>query len=558
MEHTGEMRKVVQYLLGKNVPVIYNHCPERTHGIFTGSDNSKWVIEISTEDGITAWRLPKKGGNLPGLGYTPEPITTFPYLSQRTLLLDAAGISDYALKQPCIAPSGNALGWAFNSTGTKARHTRLNGVDGSYKTWLYEVTITGDDEPVSASIDLLDSDYYWTQSHSRFHAKIPFSGNRYTLWPSAPSYTEHPPGTEFRAPIFTFFDDDDVPVTVYYHHKDDEVELVRPADEMPPYQATKPSEFGTYVYGTNIVYGINRFEIEGMDKLSPYLGHDGKVSSIATTKVLAQTGGDSGDFMHSGGIYHQYYEHTSVVSTNNILRGGWAQVLLIPMGNRTAFYLAENQSGNGDRDSWTSGTATTYHRGAWGTHEIGGLWIGPQTYCGGERGGRIYVSTYDTETLTMFSPWSVVPCDYAGIQGVAPNEYHLWCVSGASLIPMPAGTYSTESTIEGPTPARMRLEYYSADTTQNRVLIDEPEYYPLNDDTGLFTFMENAFELWTDGVVVNQLDAFTGKGRISNTANPDQSGGYTYIGNPQEKWPIDEVQAIHVGWFGVPYPNETD
>jgi hypothetical protein len=552
MEHTGEMRKVVQYLLSKNVPVIYNHCPERTHGIFTGADNSKWVIEISTEDGITAWRLPKIGGNLPGLGYTPEPITTFPYLSQRTLLLDAAGISDYALKQPCINPSGNALGWAFNSTGTKARHTRLNGVDGSYKTWLYEVTITGEDEPVSASLALLDSDYYWTDSHSNFHAKIPFSGERYTLWPSTPSYTEHPPGTEFRAPIFTFFDNDDNPVTIYYHHKDNDTETIYLPDK-PVDQAITPADFGVYTDGTRVLNGINRFEIDGMDKLSPYLGHDEKLSRDFTVKTLTQDAIGTGNFLYSGGVYETFYEHTKHVVNHTINRGGQACVLLIPMGNRTAFYIAENQSGTGTSNAHTSAITTSYHRDAWGTHHFGGIFIGRWTQCGGQIGGRIYKTSYDTELLTQFSPWSATPCGSRG----ETEDYYYWCATGATLPTPETWDHGSTEIVEGPIPAHIRLEYYSADTAQNRVLIDEPEYYPLDDDTGLFTFMENAFELWTDGVIVNQLDAFTGKGRISNTANPDQGGGYTYLGNPQEKWPIDEVTAIHVGWFGIPFPEES-
>jgi hypothetical protein len=172
-----------------------------------------------------------------------------------------------------------------------------------YKTWLYEITISGGNEPSSASLSELDSDYYWTDNHTLYHAKVPRAGDKYTLYPSTPSFGEHPPGTEFRAPVFTFFDDDDNPVTVYYHHKDQLIELLTIPEGMPPYQALNPGQFGTYEYGNKSTWGINRFEIDGMAEQGENFGHDEKIKAAPTRKVLSQTSSTSGPFMFTGGVF---------------------------------------------------------------------------------------------------------------------------------------------------------------------------------------------------------------------------------------------------------------
>lgn len=152
--YTGTMRKVVQVLLGRcegeprvettpekdrleygfnNADIPYAYTFDKSHGVFTCSDHTKekpnvWVIEISSQRGVLAWKMDTRKVSKTGnpdlyetLGYlpvpTPRPVSTD--ANQRGLrsLWDGDGeLSAYFAHGPLYQDCG----WAFSYSGRRA------------------------------------------------------------------------------------------------------------------------------------------------------------------------------------------------------------------------------------------------------------------------------------------------------------------------------------------------------------------------------------------------------------------------------------------------------
>ena len=154
--YSGTMTKVVQVILGYAAGVVqvkYDHRWLKCHGVTTGADGRKWLIEISSDDGVRAMRLPLLPATAK-LSTSPQDVlkqtvlllgglpsgATFP---TGTKLADAVAAGNIlqlvsvADMAPVFSKStySSAMGWSFNDAGTEAHNTCygvINGVNYGY------------------------------------------------------------------------------------------------------------------------------------------------------------------------------------------------------------------------------------------------------------------------------------------------------------------------------------------------------------------------------------------------------------------------------------------
>lgn len=141
-KYSGEMRKVIQALYSQGITSCYEYVASITHGIYTATNNSKWVIQISA-DGLIAVPMPKRSVIDPDhawLGYTPtcDPDLFDAANPDLIILLTDIQVSDFFLKSSFF----NACGWAFNSDGSALSNTAYTDTGGDYTGYMYTISIS--------------------------------------------------------------------------------------------------------------------------------------------------------------------------------------------------------------------------------------------------------------------------------------------------------------------------------------------------------------------------------------------------------------------------------
>lgn len=208
---SGEMRKVVQVLLGMDVAVPYSPSASVTHGVYAATNGARWIIKIS-RDGVFAWPMMACYGknNPTGLEYTPLP-TPEPE-EPRELL--AGDVMTEALAGKGAFYSG--CGWAFSTSGAKAANCFVGSEDMYSYAWQYQISITADPEtgdPVSASLALLSEGYI--HGPKTTHMKFPRRDIPGALYSFDPYRGNANYVNDCQAPVFCFFDGEALQ-TYYY------------------------------------------------------------------------------------------------------------------------------------------------------------------------------------------------------------------------------------------------------------------------------------------------------------------------------------------------------
>lgn len=210
--YSGEMRKVVQTLMGVGHLVTYQYSWSTTHGVYTASNGGKWIVEIGT-GGVFAWPMAvcRQMLNVPSLGYTPLPT---PRPESPDELLSAEAMKEFYDNKSSFF---TAMGWAFSESGVKACNIAHRIVDRWTYAELYTVTITEDSEfqPVSASLSLVEGG--WVHGPKTTHMKYPNSDNRaiYSFDPYKGNATYV---KECRAPVFCYYEGETLEVVRYMHN----------------------------------------------------------------------------------------------------------------------------------------------------------------------------------------------------------------------------------------------------------------------------------------------------------------------------------------------------
>lgn len=380
MEFSGEMCKVVQLLNGMGQPHNFWSTFARTHGIWVGSDSSRWVIEISSDDGITAWPLPRTsltpddillgGGHMT---YKPTPTSTtygdMPPLSERIQLLAVGAMSEYFSHTPIHT----MMGFSFSDDGHNATNvTRKIYSDGgvySWKSYLWELSISGGNTPSTATLTQEYDAFLYYDNHDITTVRYPeYNGTSGTALDSlfmSFSSGSSPADYSQKAPVFSMYTPEGR-VVVYFKARMLENEAVdtRPGgttygNTFDDFGAPYSEGSGSFQLGNYSKAVRAGFIVEGPAgwELPPHgvpVGEDDSWDTVPKTYSYEweQMGGDvfiydSVESKRAITSEHWRVKETLVTYQNLSPVSYWTRIIL-PFHNRNCFYFA----------MWTAGKQT--------------------------------------------------------------------------------------------------------------------------------------------------------------------------------------------------------
>lgn len=202
--YSGTMTKLAQIILGlgkssrakDGIQLRYDYRWAKCHGVLTGPDDKKWLVQISA-DGVLAMRVPIfKGSSGAGgskliavreavklFGGVPsgEPFPTgaaLPAAIEAGTVIELASATDM---DPAYSKTSysTAMGWSFNEAGTEAHNTCYSEAAGVYTSYHYklDISLTG------ATLTLVTSG-------------VVKGGGRFKFWePTASNYLRIPNNT---------------------------------------------------------------------------------------------------------------------------------------------------------------------------------------------------------------------------------------------------------------------------------------------------------------------------------------------------------------------------
>lgn len=250
---TGAMRKVVQVLIGQGKPVPYEALYYFCHGV-TVLHEVPWVIEISIDKGVIAWKLPicknKASTQDPEikaltdeLGYYPISTTlesAKPKGKYRTLL-SAAELSNF---YNGTFPLFDECGWAFHPNGLEAINTTLEKDGSGYLVGsYYRLSInTNDTGPESATLALAERGYVYGDRIN--HIKIPFylDDNLISFDWYAGKILK--PASTWSTPVYAYFDNHGQEVILRSYRGDPAT--ASPTNTFPSGYAVSPAFLGEF------------------------------------------------------------------------------------------------------------------------------------------------------------------------------------------------------------------------------------------------------------------------------------------------------------------------
>lgn len=223
---SGRMVQAVQILMGRGIEVKYDFRWEKCHGITTGPDGTRWLVEISA-DGVRAMKFGLDSGSIGSktdankqatimFGGIPNG-TTFPVgdkladaiSSGKVMALrTSARMADFYGKRMYAS----TMGWSFNDGGTEAHNTCWQAVTpGSdvpdiestttvFTSYHYKLSInffTNGDPPV-AELDLVGSGRLTKKQHlgSGVYEPIPMHLYDFLIEAETPIRQQPIPSTE--------------------------------------------------------------------------------------------------------------------------------------------------------------------------------------------------------------------------------------------------------------------------------------------------------------------------------------------------------------------------
>ena len=582
--YTGEMRKVVQLLYGMGSVVPYSYCAFKTHGIYIDSAGRKWVVEIDTDDGITAWQLVVTGGSEElGISYYPVPTDTLPIIASRRLLAGPEILAEYADS----GPGYSECGWAFNSTGSEAVNVMYAYVDTpevvSRKNHLLKITITGDSNgPTLAELIELDSAYFYCQSHSLFSVKLPhYNGSSgaqlesvYTSYPAVTAPEEYD-----NAPIHAWYDGDQLIVvrqrTLYSYLENvdtrpqpqgqedilygcfgDEIALV-------PGGGSGFCEQGTY-RKTERCWAVIDGGAGGFDQ--PEQGWEQKPESLdwgwggggpACRASYWDPGGPyngalgiaSGSSFCSG--THKTYSYDSEFAL---------EVVIVPFHERQGVFIYRTTTGS-TKETATIISATEPYGVGMFEFDYGysaAYCVPPGLPCacnGSAEPGFYYIGRWGTGvTLGIEKPALIAGGTTLELFGSDPNypERTLWCYDGGDFEGSTCVSSWTVTIEENSSDVAEYSELRYSKGTSYATIFSEPEY----DVNNAFTARtDNIFDPITGQWMDACLDVFTGHGTLSTKMNAALIGDRFVTTDLVREYPVDEINTLLVGWFGTPFPE---
>lgn len=330
---SGEMRKVVQVLLGMDVGVPYSPSSSVTHGVYAASNDARWIIKIS-RDGVFAWPMMACYGknNPTGLEYTPLPT---PEPEEPLELISGEEMTE-ALQGKGAFYSG--CGWAFSESGRKAANCFVGSEDMYSYSWQYQITITPDPEtgaPISASLALLSEGYIHGPKTS--HMKYPRSDAPTALYSFDPYRGNANYVHDCAAPVFCYFDGESLQTYYYVHAVGSDVQ--RADTFIPDGRSSLCSEFvGVTLYEGNFAKVARSFI--RLNSTSPfYRIRDARDTFTLSLAGPFGIGAESTTFTEDPSVCEVWQTVRDYVTGRDEITDG-VSVLIVTGYDREAAYLA--------------------------------------------------------------------------------------------------------------------------------------------------------------------------------------------------------------------------
>ena len=326
--YSGTMTKLAQIILGlgkskrvkDGTQLRYDYRWALCHGVLTGPDGKKWLIQIS-DDGVFAMRVPIFKGSQGGAGSKQTAVreavrlfggvpsgAPFPTGAALTAAIDAGTVIELASAAdmaPVYAKSSysSAMGWSFNNAGTEAHNTCYSESAGVYTSYHYRLNIS----LTGATLTLVTSGTIK-------------GGNRFKFWEPAtsnylriPNNTWSSGGAELsKVPVFVCHVNDTLEIVSHCMHHTAGVSTDEYAPgtkfmadsrsgsgyNVNPYNASWRIETGVYAYsvyaeGTSIPgvgsAGIARTDWSGLSTYGTFMFGGNQYDCPAYTTVRVQT-----------------------------------------------------------------------------------------------------------------------------------------------------------------------------------------------------------------------------------------------------------------------------
>lgn len=356
---SGEMRKVVQVLMGQGKSVPYLPGASVTHGVFRSANGRPWIIKISSSGVVAYPMLVCMGKNTPvDLGYTPLP-TEEP--EDPLVLLDEDGIRDAYRNKSVFYGS---CGWAFSESGAEASNCFIGSENIYSYSWQYTISIQADPDtgaPVSASLSLVAEGYIHGPKST--HMKYP----RADVFGALRSFDPYRGNANYRkdcaAPVHCYYDGEALQTYYYVYYPSSSYSR----EDAHVGSATICLEW----FGTEFRTGTYTVSARPVIRLNSTQG--AQQVNDSRSRLLRNWERELGIGSINPGTYPLDNDATLTglywmvrvdrETGNSDISGGVTNVLIVPAQDREFAYIAESESGasGGTRVTVTYHTMQRYY-----------------------------------------------------------------------------------------------------------------------------------------------------------------------------------------------------
>jgi len=571
--YSGRMRELVQWLHGKNIPVTYGFGFAETQGIWVGADGSWWFIKISAA-GVTAWRVPicqvmtDDEREYYGFDLPFYPNWTSDAEEDLVELISAEDMSEFYDDRSAFYA---LCGWSFDSDGHHAINTAWKwDDDGDWKqSSLWRLTITGGDEPTSASMEMEGEEYLWSEFQGMVNLKFPvFRSESPSLVSFETSYEtpegfEDGPPTRNPAPMKALFDKDGNEIVIYL---DTMLGGAESSMEDAPSCGSRDNISGTFVDGDATVVNTNYFLIKKDGSTISDDPEENVEVGNGDSLIVFKTFQDSGGWVYSSNRLFESHWHRDHLMVRAGPDGAylWQQgCVILPFFESTSFYYFVGGVGTAAQ------AGTVAHRASGG---VSGRWFNTAGFsacdepvCGG-LSFEANINVPPTMSEITDIGWG------AEGRGLDAAPRAVMCYDtplyGACIVEdvyYPGGVCLTQwwdSDIDWEFGCHGLLRFY------NDGGFDELKSWEAE---GLEGFQEscrrdevysNFQDPSSSGFQAQQMamymDVHHNAGPISKEMDGLSGETYHFIGNTQDRYPLEDLpDNLWRAWFGAPNPEET-
>ena len=574
--YTGEMRKVAQLLYGLGTEVPYSYCWQKTHGIFIDLVGRPWVIEVSNEDGITAWPLATSAPDsylreVTGLKYIPVPVSALLPLGSRRQLANAEDLAEYA----DFGTLFTECGWAFDSNGRNAVNVAFEFIDNGntftgWKTHLFKIIIAGDEGgPTIATVVDAEQTYLFANNWSLCPIKYPtYNGTSGVFFRVFNELINDgtPPGDYNNGIFHAWYDGDDLMIArrnlTYASVKNVDTRPSGPSygcisGHAIPFGGSGSHEFGRYQKTEDYLFSIDN----GNSGFSDYVWGEKFIGKPERIDYAWTSIGSAVRASYYGGSPIGIASNCSWVSdkstTYDANRPVILQAAIIPFHTRTGVYFYRTVQEVAAAAIYTS----SEEKNVWAHGEFEIAWpyskaycITPNCVCGENSPPGVfkYIGWWGTQSYLNGdgTPFNLSGGDLLERYGPDPvyPDRTLYCYTGGDTGEYSCSLAATVTvTEEDPIASSQELKFSFGKNVIT--LISNADFDVYNEYTN---YDRDTMASYGQAMFAT-LDAFSNAGAIyvttdGSTIHYEKGANIIYPG-------IESIRPYSIGWFGVPFPD---